>query len=238
MSSTYFISDLHLDAARPHVLTGLAAFLQRIAHCDALYILGDLFESWVGDDDDSTLATDTAHLLHTFSDAGPPIYLMAGNRDFLIGKAFARAAGATLIPDPRQINLYGTPTLLLHGDSLCTGDTAYQSFRARARDPRWQADMLSHSLPERRALAQRLRQISHEAKSNKAQDITEVDQTSVHAVASEHRVQRMIHGHTHRPGRHDTDFGERWVLGDWDAQGWALEVNAESSKLNNFQLLQ
>lgn len=236
MSSTYFISDLHLDPARPHVFQGLTAFLDRITDATALYILGDLFEAWIGDDDDAALARDTAKVFQAFTGNGPDLFIMVGNRDFLLGEQFARHCGATLIADPTLIDLYDEPTLLLHGDSLCTADTSYQAFRAKSRDPIWQTQMLSHSLEERREIARTLREISHEAVSNKAEDITDVDAGEVAAVAQKHQVSQLIHGHTHRPARHPSAFGERWVLGDWDNQGWALEVTSSSKNLLNFQL--
>ncbi|MFK7977969.1 MAG: UDP-2,3-diacylglucosamine diphosphatase [Halioglobus sp.] len=238
MSGTYFISDLHLDATRPHVFEGLAAFLQRIEGCDALYILGDLFEAWVGDDDDAPLAKDTTSLFKSFTAQGHSLFLMVGNRDFLLGDAFAKSCGATLIPDPTPINLYGEPALLLHGDSLCTADTAYQAFRARARDSAWQAEILDNSLPQRREMAKSLREISHEAVSNKAEDITDADTHAAELVARQHGVSCLIHGHTHRPARHEAAFGERWVLGDWDSEGWALKATAKGLNLLNFQLIQ
>lgn len=238
MPRTYFISDLHLDAALPHVLEGLAAFLQRISDCDALYILGDLFEAWVGDDDTAALAQDTASLLNQFTANGPALYLMVGNRDFLLGEQFARTCAATLIPDPKRIDLYGVPTLLLHGDSLCTADTAYQAFRTQARTPQWQAQMLERPLAERRNIAKSLRALSHEAMSNKPEDITDVDEEAVNHIATQHAVTRLIHGHTHRPARHTTGFGERWVLGDWGKEGWAICASPGRAELLNFQLLQ
>lgn len=238
MSSTCFISDLHLDAARPHVFDGLAAFLQRIRGCDALYILGDLFETWIGDDDDAPLATATCDLLRSFTADGNRLLLMHGNRDFVLGDRFAAACGATLLADPHTLNLYGVDTLLLHGDSLCTGDAQYQAFRKQARDPAWQAAMLARPLDERRQFAAQLRKLSHEATSNKPEDITDVDPDTVDALALSHGVRRVIHGHTHRPARHDTPFGTRWVLGDWNETGWVLRVDAQGESLEEFQLIQ
>lgn len=262
MSSTYFISDLHLDAARPHVFDGLAAFLQRISpnsarpsshpfphpseqpakrsneECDALYILGDLFEAWIGDDDDANLATQAAELLHNFSANGPTLYLMQGNRDFLMQKNFASRAGAILLSDPTVISLYGTPTLLLHGDSLCTDDTQYQAFRSQARQPEWQAELLSRSLEERRELAASLRTLSNEATSNKAEDIIDVSPNAVIEAAERAGVKKMIHGHTHRPGCHREAWGERWVLGDWDQHAWALQASSQDIELINFVIFQ
>jgi UDP-2,3-diacylglucosamine hydrolase len=238
VSSTCFISDLHLDPARPAVTRALASFLGSHTHCRRLYILGDLFEAWLGDDDDAPLVTEVAHLLGKFSGAGPELYLMHGNRDFLLGQRFCRAVGAQLLPDPSVIDLYGTPTLLMHGDSLCTADVQYQQFRRSSRDPAWQDEILGRSLDERRDFAARLREISREAVSNKAEDIIDVSATEVEQVMTRHGVRQLIHGHTHRPARHQGPWGTRWVLGDWDQQGWVLEASAQSIDLKNIDIIQ
>jgi len=238
VSSTYFISDLHLDASRPQVTDGLASFLRKIAGCDALYILGDLFESWVGDDDDAPLAGIAADHLRTFSISGSKLFLLHGNRDFLIRSAFAARAGMVLLPDPTTIDLYGTQTLILHGDSLCTSDSQYQAFRAQVRSPDWQAEQLARPLEERRRVARQLRTLSHDAKSNKPADITDVDPATVEKTARAHGVTRIIHGHTHRPARHETAFGERWVLGDWNSKGWCLRATSSGLTQECFLLNQ
>ena len=137
MACTYFIADLHLASERPAITRALAHFLNDHLHADALYILGDLFESWVGDDDTSTLATAVSDLLSRYTRAGPRLYLMHGNRDFLLAERFAETSCATLLPDPTLIDLYGRPTLLTHGDALCTADVAYQAFRRQVREPDW-----------------------------------------------------------------------------------------------------
>jgi UDP-2,3-diacylglucosamine hydrolase len=230
---TCFISDLHLDPARPDVTATLAAFLQEHTDLDALYILGDLFEAWIGDDDDAALATSTAAALRAFSDAGPALYLMQGNRDFMLGRAFCQRAGATLLDDPTVIELYGEPTLLMHGDSLCTADKEYQAFRTQARDPGWQAEMLSRPLPERRALAADLRRISRDAAGNKPEDIVDVSLAEVNRVMAEHTVTRLIHGHTHRPARHTEAGGVRWVLGDWGETAWVVRADDARIELVN-----
>lgn len=241
MSSSLFISDLHLDPARPETTRALATFLEQRRHSDALYILGDLFESWIGDDDDAPMAVDVCTMLRQFSDSGPALYLMHGNRDFLVGQDFCSRAGATLLPDPTVIDLYGTPTVLMHGDSLCITDTDYQAFRKRARDPAWQADILARDLPERRELAGQLRQMSREALSNKAEDIVDVTPEEVARVMAEHGehgVKQLIHGHTHRPARHNMGQSVRWVLGDWDRQGWFLEATEHNIELHNIHIIQ
>jgi len=238
VSSTLFISDLHLDPARPAVTGALGAFLEKHRDCAALYILGDLFESWVGDDDDTELADEVRGLLKRFTDNGPALFIMQGNRDFLLGEAFCRATGARLLPDPSVISLCGIPTLLMHGDSLCTADIDYQAFRRTSRDPAWQRDVLGRSLQQRRDLASQLRQMSKAANSNKAEDIMDVTPTEVRDKLREYQVRQLIHGHTHRPARHEHPDGVRWVLGDWDRDGWVLEVTKEGISLSKFPIFQ
>ncbi|MDZ7781823.1 MAG: UDP-2,3-diacylglucosamine diphosphatase [Halioglobus sp.] len=229
---TYFISDLHLEPGSPAKLQALARLLRRIAGCDALYILGDLFDAWIGDDDDADHVRATRRLLRDFSDSGAALYLMHGNRDFLIGEDFCAAAGATLLPDPSRIELYGKPALLMHGDSLCTRDTAYQAFRALSRQPAWRAQVLARSLEERREMAADLRRHSRAATGNKPDDIIDVTPAAVDRAMTNHGVRRLIHGHTHRPGRHAMPAGERWVLGDWDGpESWLLRVDPEDAEL-------
>ena len=238
MSSTLFIADLHLDPARPHVIRALADFLSQHSNCDRLYILGDLFDAWIGDDDGAPFVTEVASILREFTAAGPKLFIMQGNRDFLLGKAFCQAVGAQLLPDPTLIDLYGEPTLLLHGDSLCTGDKEYQAFRRTARDPQWQAPLLALELPERRALAAQMRSMSREANSNKAEDIMDVTPAEVEKVMRDFNVKQLIHGHTHRPAEHAVGTGRRWVLGDWDSRGWALTASPQGIDLNNFDIIQ
>lgn len=236
MSSACFISDLHLDPARPAVTAGLGRFLQQHSHCARLFILGDLFEAWPGDDDDSPLAREVIRLLRNYSAAGPQLFIMTGNRDFLLGEQFCRLAGATLLPDPSVIDLHGVTTLLLHGDTLCTADTDYQAFRATARTPAWQAQLLARPLPERRALARELRARSREATSMKSEDILDVTPAAVADAMAGHGVRQMIHGHTHRPARHESDYGLRWVLGAWEDSAWALHATVDETNLINFNI--
>jgi UDP-2,3-diacylglucosamine hydrolase len=233
---TLFISDLHLDHSRPWVGAALATFLRAHCDCERLFILGDLFEAWIGDDDDTPLTSATSKMLRDFSAAGPQLFIMVGNRDFLLGDRFCEAVGASLLPDPTVIDLYGTPTLLMHGDSLCTEDSEYQAFRRMARDPAWQSELLGRSLEERRALASQLRLMSREANSNKAEDIMDVTPTEVERVMREHQVTQLIHGHTHRPAQHSVSGGIRWVLGDWDAKGWVLEAEPDRIELKYFNI--
>ena len=238
MSSTCFISDLHLDPARPAVTQALAGFLAQHTHCAQLYILGDLFEAWPGDDDDSPLAAQLAKLLQSYTRDGGALFIMHGNRDFLLGERFCSAVGATLLPDPTVIDLYGEPTLLMHGDSLCTADAHYQAFRRTVRDPAWRAGLLRQPLAQRRALASSLRARSREANSMKSEDIMDVTPAEVERVLGACGVRQLIHGHTHRPARHDSPAGTRWVLGAWEDQGWFIEASRGEIKLNNFDIYQ
>ena len=238
MSRTLFISDLHLDSSRPATLRAFEQFLTNAQDCESLYILGDLVEAWLGDDDDSRLAQQLTALLRDFSEAGPRLFVMQGNRDFMMGDVFCQSIGAQLLADPTVIDLYGTQTLLMHGDSLCTDDQEYQNFRKMARDPAWQAQMMTQSLDQRRELAAQLRTMSKDAGSNKAEDIMDVTEREVTRVMTEHKVDRLIHGHTHRPATHQVAQGSRWVLGDWDALGWYIEVSDDSIELINFNIKQ
>jgi UDP-2,3-diacylglucosamine hydrolase len=203
-----------------------------------LFILGDLFEAWPGDDDDSPLAGEVAGLLQHYSNAGPRLFIMQGNRDFLLGADFCANVGATLLPDPTVIDLHGEPTLLMHGDSLCTADADYQQFRRTARDPAWQARLLAQPLAERRALAAALRTKSREATSMKSEDIMDVTPSAVERAMAAQGVRQLIHGHTHRPARHESPAGLRWVMGAWEEKAWVLEAGAKEINLYNFDINQ
>jgi UDP-2,3-diacylglucosamine hydrolase len=225
--STLFISDLHLDESRPHIVELFTRFLARDARgADALYILGDLFESWIGDDDDSALALRVAAATRTLRDSGVPVYFMHGNRDFLLGADYAARADMTLLADPIVVDLAGERTLLMHGDTLCTDDVEYQKFRTLVRDPKWQAQFLAKPLAERRAFATQARGESRKHTSMAKPEIMDVNPAVVEATMRDHGVRRLIHGHTHRPATHRLDFGgraaERIVLGDWYEQSSVL----------------
>lgn len=236
MAGTLFISDLHLDPSRPNVTRAFAQFLLDNHDCDRLYILGDLVESWIGDDDDSPLALEISSLLSAFTSAGPQLFIMHGNRDFLIGQAFCLRVNAQLIEDPTVIDLYGEPTLLMHGDSLCTADLAYQEFRAIARSETWQQEFLTNSLAQRATIAAQLRAKSKESNSNKAEDIMDVSPEAVTAALARHGVRRLIHGHTHRPAQHKIEHGTRWVLGDWGDKGWQILATDRGVELQGFDI--
>ena len=219
--STLFISDLHLCSARPQSNRSFFGFLEREARsARALYILGDLFEYWVGDDDlgDPFNATVVAALARLVA-GGVPTYLMHGNRDFVIGEAFARASGVTLLPDPSLLHLDGQAVLLMHGDTLCTLDLEYQAFRREARSQTWINDLLRQPLAERKAAVEALRRKSEQEKRSKPADIMDVAPAEVEAALRRYGYPRLIHGHTHRPARHvhrvDGHTCERWVLADW-----------------------
>jgi UDP-2,3-diacylglucosamine hydrolase len=233
--TTLFISDLHLDDSRPHVTDLFLRFLRRDARgAKALYILGDLFEAWVGDDDPAPIGAAVAQGLRDVADAGTRVYFMRGNRDFLLGADYATRAGMQVLPDPSVILLDGRPTLLLHGDLLCTADAGYMAFRAQTRDPAWQSGFLAQPLAARLAFAQQAREQSRNAQSalreaGTMETITDVAPSTVSEYFGRYGVDLMIHGHTHRPAIHALDVGgracRRVVLGDWYEQGSVLRVS-------------
>jgi UDP-2,3-diacylglucosamine hydrolase len=236
MSYTLFISDLHLDQDRPEHVEALDRLLaSHQGKAEALYVLGDLFETWIGDDDDAPLNLAVISLFRRFSDAGSPVYFMHGNRDFLLGERFADMTGGQLLDELSVIDLYGRPTLLLHGDSLCTRDEKYQQFRAMVRTEAWQQDMLGKSLQERRMIAQFLRMQSQQGNANKAESIMDVTPEEVIRVMNDAAVFDMIHGHTHRPAVHDVETargpGKRYVLGDWGDTLWLIQADANGNTL-------
>lgn len=240
MSDTLFIADLHLCPSRPRIVRLFERFLREVVpDARGLYILGDLFEYWAGDDDltDPFNAAIAGHLREVTAQ-GTPVYLMHGNRDFLLGAAFLEATGATLLPDPSRIALHGTPTLLMHGDTLCTDDTDYQRFRAMVRDPAWQAAFLARPLAARKAEIEALRRRSETEKAAKPPEIMDVNAGAVTAALRAHGVTRLIHGHTHRPGHHshsvDGMLCERWVLPEWYEQGGFLRCSAGGCTLHRF----
>ena len=237
--TTLFVSDLHLDPERPAITELFGRFLDGEARdADALYILGDLFEAWVGDDDPSAAGDFVARKLRALADAGVPVRFVRGNRDFLLGEDYARRAGMTILPDPAVVMLHGEPTLILHGDLLCTDDTAYQQFRAQTRDPRWQEQFLSQPLDARLAFAAQARAASKARygelqASGESETITDVTPATVREWFKRYGMRRMIHGHTHRPAIHDEGDGNtRIVLGDWYEQGSVLRVDADGARLD------
>ena len=234
--ATLFVSDLHLDPARPEITRLFAEFLDGEARsADALYILGDLFEAWVGDDDPSEIGASVADRLAALAASGVPVYFMHGNRDFLLGADYARRAGMVLLEDPTVVDLHGRRALLMHGDTLCTDDDAYQAFRAEVRAPEWRQAFLSLPLSRRKQRIEALRRESEAEKRVKPLDIMDVNPGAVLRALTFHRCPRLIHGHTHRPARHrliaDGVPSERWVLPDWDATGGYLSCDAAGCSL-------
>jgi len=261
MPHTLFISDLHLSADEPHGMAAFRRFIAESApqacpdettshstrlskddsqvagyepsrRAEALYILGDLFDYWAGDDDlDTPFHQEVIAALRSLADSGTVVYLLRGNRDLLMGDALANACHAMLLDDPVLIDLYGMPTLLSHGDTLCTHDAEYQRYRTQVHDADFQRQFLARPLAERKAYIARLRERSVAEKQGKDSAIMDVSGEAVAALLREHGYPRLIHGHTHRPGRHehivDGRTCERWVLGDWHRQGSALHCDAQ-----------
>ncbi len=236
MRHTLFISDLHLSPDTPAATDALTHFLRNTAPAaDALYVLGDLFEYWIGDEGlERPFAQALAQAFRALADGGVPVYFMHGNRDFLLGKRFALASGMKLLTDPNVVDLYGTRTLLMHGDTLCSDDVEYQKFRVMVRDPDWQLAFLSKPLDERLRMAREVRGKSEQAKQIKDMTIMDVAQATVDDAFRAHHYARLIHGHTHRPARHvhkvDGRDCERWVLGDWYDHGSYLLCDASGCR--------
>ena len=244
--TTRFISDLHLSAERPDITALFKRFLEQEArYSDALYILGDLFDAWIGDDDLNPFHEEVIAALRKLTSQGVPVYFIAGNRDFLIGSRFAAATGITLLPESKVVDLYGVPTLIMHGDTLCTLDTSYLRFRKIIRN-RFLLTLLTRlPLSWRRAIAKGLRggSKSHQAHSENQLTIMDATSEGVEAALQAHGVTRLIHGHTHRPAIHHHQVAglgeaERIVLGDWYEQGSILDVTADGFALRSQPLAQ
>lgn len=236
------ISDLHLEQERPDITRAFLDLLGgRAREAQALYILGDFFEVWVGDDAMSPYQLSICQALRELSDSGTQIFLMHGNRDFMLGKAFCKAAGATLLKDPSVVDFYGEPVLLMHGDSLCTRDEAYMRMRRVLRNPLTLWILRHLPLRTRHRLARKLRNESRAQTRMKANDIVDVTPEEVPRVMQAFGVHTLVHGHTHRPAIHKLQLGEqaakRIVLGDWDRQGWALQVDEQGFQLTAFDFV-
>lgn len=238
-NSALFISDLHLSPEAPEITERFFRFLATTApNATSLFILGDLFEAWIGDDDlAAPLHVEVVSALKQLSSRGVDIALMQGNRDFLLGEVFCTASGARLLDDPTVIELNGERTLLLHGDTLCTDDIAYQQFRLQAHNPAWQQAMLAKSLDERRAIARHLREQSEHSKDGKTDEIMDVNDAAVTKAFLTHACSQIIHGHTHRPAQHPHLVqgrpATRWVLPDWHANGGYLRCDAQGCALHS-----
>lgn len=234
-----FISDLHLQPERPDISRAFHYFLSHIAPpCDELYLLGDIFEYWIGDDAPLPGLEPLLRQLRDLVDQGTRLYFMHGNRDFLVGHDLMAQLGATLLPEQHRLIIDGEAALLLHGDELCTDDVDYQAFRAQVRDAQWQQAFLSKSVAERIAVARQLREASQQQGAMKQEAIMDVNPQTVADIMDRHDVELLIHGHTHRPARHahprQDARGERIVLGDWSESGWYLEIRDGKRELIRF----
>ncbi|AIA71975.1 UDP-2,3-diacylglucosamine diphosphatase [Pectobacterium atrosepticum] len=237
--ATLFIADLHLSLHEPAITAGFLRFLRHEAiHADALYILGDLFDAWIGDDDPQPLHATIAAELYALHQLGIPCYFVHGNRDFLIGKRFARQSGMTLLPTENIVDLYGQKILILHGDTLCTDDPAYQKFRRRVHNPFIQQLFLLLPLSLRLKIAAKMRASSQQANQQKSQQIMDVNPEQVLERLRHYQVKTMIHGHTHRPAIHQVDlgksYGRRAVLGAWHEEGSMIKVTPQNIELISF----
>jgi UDP-2,3-diacylglucosamine hydrolase len=233
-----FISDLHLDVERPETIEKFVKFVEREAvHAERLFILGDLFEVWVGDDEDDARILPVLEALATLKAYEVPCYVMHGNRDFLIGDGFAQRTGCRIMTDYVTVEIYGKSMLLTHGDLLCTDDTAYMKLRTTVRNAEWQQSFLQKSITERRAIAAAMRARSKTETATKPSDIMDVNQNAVEQTMQSHGVHYLIHGHTHRPGVHRFDLdgltGTRIVLGDWYEDGSVLEWDRRGFRLRS-----
>jgi UDP-2,3-diacylglucosamine hydrolase len=238
---TYFISDLHLSADRDDINQCLFEFLSEQApQADALYVLGDLFEVWIGDDDQNSFTLSIAKAFNALRQSGVAVYFIHGNRDFLIRQRFAKQAGFKILPEQVVIDLYGEPTLIMHGDELCTKDIEYQAFRKKARSWWWPRLMLSLPLSTRRKIANKGRATSKQNQSKLSAEIMDVTPQEVISYMQKFAVKRLVHGHTHRPAIHQLELNgrpaERIVLGDWYDQGSVLKVSKEHTDLSSLNL--
>lgn len=243
MPKTIFIADLHLDKRYPKALAAFQRYIEqlRTQSIDAVYILGDFFEYWLGDDCVDKTAKIVARTLKQYQkDTQVPLYFIHGNRDFLLGEAYAKQCGMHILTELEKINLYGVKTLLMHGDTLCSDDIDYQQFRKKVRHPQWQKKMLKFPAWVRRLKALQMRRQSKKANANKNTTIMDVSQSSVEAVMRQYGVTQLIHGHTHRPNVHEFTLDgkavKRYVVGDWYSQGSVLEITETSSTLKTIPL--
>ena len=235
MQKTYFIADLHLSENRSHLLALFRQFMQEQApEAEKLYILGDLFDFWIGDDEQSDLISEVQQLIRHLTEQGVPCYFQHGNRDFLIGKKFAKACGMTLLPTYHVIDLYGTPTLLCHGDTLCVDDVKYQQYRKKVHQ-KWRQWLFLHlPLKVRLKIAEKIRAKSRQNKQLKSTEIMDVNANFVQQMFAQFHVTQMIHGHTHRQKHHEIPpHFHRIVLGDWGETSSLLEVTPHSIEFIN-----
>ena len=227
-----FISDIHLSEDTPHLTNAFKTFLNESREtCTHLFILGDLFEIWIGDDDDNSFSQEIKKILIDFTLNGPETFFMHGNRDFLIGEAFANEVGISILPDPYTLDINGLKIILSHGDFLCTDDVDYIEFRDEVRSEEWQKNFLSKNINERNKIAKSLRADSTDATSEKSFEITDVNLGTVNNFIQENKPDIFIHGHTHRPKIHEHDSCKRIVLGDWGKSGWMASIEGDSYNL-------
>lgn len=237
---TLFIADLHLSEQEPAITAGFLRFLQREAYqADALYILGDFFEYWIGDDDPQPLHREIASALHDLTNSGVPCYFIHGNRDFLIGKRFAQECGMTLLPQEKRLSLYGHPILIMHGDTLCTDDVDYQRYRRKVNNLFIQKLFSWLPLRTRLNIAAKMRDRSQMTNDGKSEAIMDVNQQAVIEALERNQAEWLIHGHTHRPAIHNVDMpngeqAKRAVLGAWHYQGSMISVTPEGIELIEF----
>lgn len=236
--SILFVSDIHLSPQRPTIVRAFLDFLGgRAQEAEALYILGDLFEAWVGDDDPSELASTVKRALAALTSCGVSVFIQKGNRDFTLGQRFATETGATLLADEHLVSDYGTRTLLMHGDSLCTDDEDYQRFRKKSRHPLYLWCLVHLPLKLRQNIAANWRKKSADANSNKASQIMDVNAQAVATVMAKHNARTLVHGHTHRPDVHQLGDNQRIVLGDWDKYGWCLTLDNQGFNQESVRLV-
>ncbi len=230
--SACLISDLHLQIERPDLTLAFEKFIKNKASSyESLYILGDLFEAWIGDDFNNEFTIRVKKILKDLTLSGINLYLMHGNRDFLLGESFCKEVGANLIEDPTKLNICNKEILLMHGDTLCIDDVDYQTFRSVVRDKKWKEDFLKKDINERIEVAKSLRDVSKIENKDKSSKIMDVNQLAVNDVFQKNNATLLIHGHTHRPQEHDEIYGRRIVLGDWDKDLWYLTINNEKIEL-------
>ena len=232
-----FISDIHLSQSNAELTNAFKRFLNESKSiCTHLFILGDLFEVWIGDDDQSPYHQQIKKDLLNFTTKGPKTYFMHGNRDFLIGQKFAAETGIEILSDPHAMDINGLKTILSHGDFLCTDDVDYINFRNMVRSDEWKHDFLSKNLDERNTIANSLRDESKNATSEKSLVITDVSPNTLNTFLAKKNPDIFIHGHTHKPAIHDEDSSIRIVLGDWDEYGWYLTIDEKDYNLEKFKI--
>ena len=232
-----FISDLHLSENMPSVTEGFFNFLKNASHeLSHLYILGDLFEAWIGDDDNSELAINVMQNINNASQNGLEIFFIHGNRDFLCGQDFARKSNLKMLPDPFFMNFFDLKIALSHGDDFCTNDLKYIEFKKEVRSKKWQDEFLGKSLDERLKIASNMRDVSQTSNYDKDISIMDVTSKAIDQFFEKHHIDLLIHGHTHRPKTHHTDTGTRVVLCDWHKTGWCFFLDDQQQDLTEFKL--